>query len=209
MNYLTFSFDDGYLSWVRAGELLREHGWGGTFYTCLRNVVHARNTGRVRMFPPNDVITWGEVKQLQREGHEIACHGLRHVDLNLCNKRETELELVDSLEVFKSHKVNVNTFGCPFNTYPQELVKQALLHYDSFRNWLGVNHVPLNTRVYNVLRSGEAYDEVLVGDNKWVLSAWHDVNAASFRSYLEKIDKLENVEVKTTRWMYANKFKQN
>lgn len=209
MNYLTFSFDDGYHSWLQAGDLLREHGWHGTFYTCLRNVVYIRKPGRTHMFPPDEVITWDEVKQLRGEGHEIACHGLRHIDLSLCNKREIRLELVDSLEVFKSHGVEVNTFGCPFNNYPPEVTKLALEHYDSFRDWIGVNRVPIRKRVYNVLRSGDAYEELQEGDDKWVLSTWHDVDIPKFRSYLSKVEKLDNVEVKTTRWMYANTFKGN
>jgi len=207
MNYLTFAFDDGYQSWLDAAGKLEEYGWRGTFYTCLRNVVYYRKERRKKMFPFTDVITWGEVKQLKSRGHEIACHGTRHIDLLECTERETRLELFDSLEVFKSHKIPVTTYGCAFNSYPSELPVKALTRYNSFRNWLGVNSVPLKSRIYNVLRAGEAMDEVQMGDDKWVVSAWHDVANTGFEKYLKKISILDNVKVKTVEWMYANTFR--
>jgi peptidoglycan/xylan/chitin deacetylase (PgdA/CDA1 family) len=203
VNYLTFSLDDGYASWVEASKLLEEYGWKGTFYTCLRNVVHVRKDTRKRLFPPSDVITWSELKDIQIRGHEIANHGTRHIDLPLCNKMEKWMEVVASKKVFTSMGINVTTYGCAFNSYGKESLELGLQHYPTFRNWLGVNTIPIKTPIYKVLRAGEAYEEASTEDNKWVLSTWHDVDLGKFRKYLEKVKKL-NIEVKTVRWMYAN-----
>jgi len=161
------------------------------------------------MFPHSDVITWDELKALKQSGHEIACHGVRHIDLKLCDKREIKLEVEDSLEVFKSHGFNVTTYGCAFNSYHQSLPSYVLQHYDSFRDWVGENKYPVKSHIYNVQRSGDAYTSLLKGDNKWVLSTWHDTYNSGFKKYLRKISELENVKVKTVRWMYANEFKGN
>jgi len=209
LNYITFAFDDGYRSWGEAGELLEKYGWRGTFYTCLRNVVYIRKDGRKRMFPLSDVITWDELKTLKQRGHEIACHGTRHIDLKRCDEREVKMELVDSLEVFKSHRFNVTTYGCAFNSYPRFLPDFALEHYNSFRDWVGENKYPITSRIYHVQRSGEAYESLLNGDNKWVVSTWHDITDSGFKKYLKKISEMKNVKVKTVKWMYANAFKGN
>lgn len=155
------------------------------------------------MFPEDDVITWGELKKLKEAGHEIASHGVRHIDLNLCNQQELEMEIVGSLKLFKSRGFTVTTYGCAFNTYPKEAQELALKHYKTFRNWVGVNKVPIRTRVYKVLRAGDAYNEASKGDNKWVVSTWHDIKDTNFKKYLDKVEKL-GVEVKIVRWMYAN-----
>ncbi len=203
MNYLTFAFDDGYRSWVEASKLLEEYGWKGTFYTCLRHVVHIRKDKRQKMFPDDKVIKWDELKDMQLRGHEIANHGTRHIDLPLCNKMERWMELVASKKVFTSMGIDVKTYGCAFNHYNKEAQELGLKHYETFRDWLGVNTIPVKSNVYHVLRAGDAYDEASTGDNKWVLSTWHDVDLVKFKRYLDKVKAL-GVEVKTVRWMYAN-----
>jgi len=200
---MTLVFDDGYESWIDASKILEEYDWRGTFYTCLRNLVHIRKDARQKMFPDDQVITWNEVKDIQLRGHEIANHGTRHIDLNLCNKMEKWMEMVASKKVFTSMGIDVETYGCAFNAYDKETLELGLKHYPSFRNWLGVNTVPVTEPVYSVLRAGEAYEEASTGDNKWVLSTWHDVDLVKFKRYLDKVKEL-NIEVKTVRWMYAN-----
>ena len=202
MNCLTIAFDDGYKSWVEASKLLEEYGWRGTFYTCLRNVVHERKTTRPRMFPPTDVITWTEVLGLHKRGHEIANHGTRHVDLPHCNRRELKLELLDSKEVFSSYGIPVTTYGCAFNSYLDDLPELALQHYNSFRLSIGVNKAPLG-KTYHVLPPGDALHEIRTGSGKWVVSAWHDVKADGFRKYLNIIKEL-NVKVFTVKQTHEN-----
>lgn len=203
INYLTIAFDDGYASWDMAARILEKHGWRGTFYTCLRNVVYERNSNRARMFPPTDVITWLEVCNLHRRGHEIANHGTLHSDLPRCNKRELKLELIDSKEVFNSHGIPVTTYGCAFNSYPNDLRELALQHYNSFRLSLGVNKLPPG-KTYHVMPPQDALHEVEKGSEKWIVSAWHDVNADGFRKHMNKIKEL-NIRVCTVKQMYENK----
>ena len=206
VNYLTIALDDGYESWDEAGHILEKYGWRGTFYTCLRNVVHNRNNKRQRMFPPTDVITWKEVLSLHKRGHEIANHGTRHSDLPHCNNRELKLELLDSKEVFNSYGIPVTTYGCAFNSYPTDFPALALKHYNSFRLSLGVNNTSPK-KTYHVLPPVDALNEVSTGSGKWIVSAWHDVKHDGFTKYLNTVKEL-NIEVLTVKQVYENKEKK-
>ncbi len=203
MKYFTFSFDDGYKSWMTAAEILEEYGWRGTFNVCLRNVVHKRVTTRPRMFPDKDVITWEEVLQLQARGHEIASHGVRHVDLPLCNKAEKYMEIVGSKLIFKSRGVNVETYTCAFNAYNQECIKLSEPHYKSFRTNIGVNKHPPKSPIYHADRPS-AVDDICKSetDNLWLIGIWHDVPLAGFRKRCEQL-KEANIKVITVRKAYA------
>lgn len=194
----TFSFDDGYKSWVDTAKILEKHDFRGTFNTVLRNVVPRRIETRPRMFPPHAVITWNELKLLQAKGHEIGCHGTRHLDLCFCNKKELWMEIVASKHIFKSYGIDVSTFACPFNNFTKEVNVKCRRSYSSVRRGVGVNKLPISSRFYWVLNGGEAIAtlEEAQEKNLWLVGVWHDVNLDSFEKYVEKV-KTFDIEVKT------------
>lgn len=198
----TFSFDDGYRSWVDAARILEKHGFRGTFNAVLRNVVPRRIETRPRMFPPQGVITWGELELLQNKGHEIGCHGTRHIDLYLCNKDELWMEFTASKRVFKGRGISVSTFACPFNNFTKEVNRRSRRSYNSVRKGVGINTLPISGRFYWVLSGGDAMQRLEEAQEKglWIVGVWHDVNLPPFEEHVERVKELD-MDVKTVKEM--------
>lgn len=204
----TFSFDDGYRSWKDVGVLLSGYGYKGVFNVVLRNVVHRRIKTRPKMFPEQNVITWEEILLLQQLGHEITSHGVRHVDLNLCNKTELQLELLGSYEVFKSMGVDVSSYTCAFNCWTQKALEMSKNRYNSFRASANINKLPLKDKVYHSMDGTQAihYMQRNLDKDEWIVGAWHDVDPYKFEDVVKTVKKL-GVEVKTVREMFGDKDK--
>jgi peptidoglycan-N-acetylglucosamine deacetylase len=59
------SFDDAYVDdWYNTNKILKKYDWKATFFTCKINTL---NHSKIK-----------KLLQLQKEGHEIAAHGLNH-----------------------------------------------------------------------------------------------------------------------------------
>jgi peptidoglycan/xylan/chitin deacetylase (PgdA/CDA1 family) len=156
------------------------------------------------MFPEQNVITWEEVLQLQQLGHEITSHGVRHVDLNLCNTTELQLELLGSLAVFKSMGVDVSSYTCAFNCWTSRALEISKRVYDVFRGSVGVNKLPLTENIYHGMDGTQAirYIRENMGKDEWVVGAWHDVDPYKFEGTIKSVKTL-GVEVKTVREMFG------
>jgi peptidoglycan/xylan/chitin deacetylase (PgdA/CDA1 family) len=85
MRALVITFDDGCESdWVVAAPVLREHGFGGTFY------VSSGLVGRRGFMAP------GQVRALADAGFEIGCHSATHRFLPHLDDAELRAEVVDA-----------------------------------------------------------------------------------------------------------------
>ena len=185
----TFSFDDGYQSWLRCADILEEYGYRGVFNVCLRNVVRKRVPERRIMFPYRRVITWDEVHELQRRGHQMGSHGVRHVDLDDCNWPEIHLEIIGSKQVFESRGVSVDTFACPFNNYNERVKRVTLQHYGSVRGSPGFNQLPFKGSVYHAHNEGKQFPSggIILSNTLWNVGIWHDIAPAKFREAVEAV----------------------
>lgn len=198
MKLFTFSFDDGYQSWPAAAAALEAAGWRGTFNVVLRSMVNSRDVRRKGMFPISDTLTWAEVEALQADGHEIASHGTCHVDLSAATDGDLWLELSASREVFRRRGVNVTSYACPFNAAPERAQTYALSHgYRAFRGCPGVNELPVNGRVYHAQDPTRALASI--GDDRWVVAIWHDVEMAGFAAYVKHLGTIDGLRVVTVR----------
>lgn len=198
MSYFTVSLDDGYQCWLEVARILEKHGCRGTFNVCLRNAVAKRLTTRPKMFPPSNVITWDEIRYLQRDGHEIASHGTRHIDLSGATKEELSVEIASSKRVFESHGVTVDTYACQYNNYTIEADEMSTRYYKTIRGHTGINELPFKGRVYRALRGDLALKEVKKG--RWIVGIWHTVTPENFEKTIFQLVK-DGVIVKTVREM--------
>jgi len=182
MTVVTFSFDDGDNSWIKAARILEKHGWRGTFNVTLRNVVPDLVKGRSGMFPLKGVLHRDQVTWLYKRGHEIASHGLRHLEPSRCNSVELWYELRASKKTFESYGVAVTSFACPFNGFNAAVEKASRGIYRSIRGKVGVNRLPVKGRVYHAV-DNIGYEEVLKRaekENLWVVLVWHRVKPSKF-----------------------------
>ena len=198
MSYFTFSADDGYSSWLKMADILEHYDYRGTFNVSLRNAVTQRLSTRPRMFPPANVITWDELMYLQNRGHEIACHGTRHINLTDATKEELNMELIYSKRVFQSRGIDVSTYACQFNNYTSEVGKLSEEHYDTVRGVTGVNIMPFKGRIYHALTSADALKEIKEGI--WAVGIWHNISPEKFLKDVEKASET-GTTVKTVREM--------
>ena len=78
---LTFSYDDGEIFDIKLAGILREHGMRGTFNLNSGNLADVDNARYVNKNKLDEIY----------EGHEIAVHGVEH--LNLCGMTDQEIVL--------------------------------------------------------------------------------------------------------------------
>ncbi len=186
MKCFTFTFDDGYQSWVEAAKVLESHGYRGTFNVSLRSIVDERRVSRPRMFPPSDVLTWEELNQMQAVGHEIGSHGMRHIDLATANDYELEIEFKASQRLLASHGIQATTYASQFNTASSRAISAALVHYKTIRAGIGWNVAPVTKQVFMGLEPTTAIDAI--EEERWIVGIWHDLAILDrFAAHVERV----------------------
>lgn len=133
-NTLAITFDDGYLdNFTVATPILAKYSIPACFFVASdligtdRVFEHDRREG-VR-FP---IMTWKNLDELLRKGHEVGSHTANHSDLGSCNARQLEYELFRSKRKIEENlATEITLFALPFghreHTGPSAVssVKQA------------------------------------------------------------------------------------
>ncbi len=114
---VTLTFDDGSKDHLyQAAPLLKKYGYKGTFYIIVKRVPAAKNSYK---------LSWPEIKQLAKDGHEIGNHSMTHFQLFKAKSRKNlEYEIITPIAIIKE-KVGVKpeTFCYPGNAKTPEIVK--------------------------------------------------------------------------------------
>jgi peptidoglycan/xylan/chitin deacetylase (PgdA/CDA1 family) len=98
------TFDDGYESqYSNAKPILDKYDFKATF-SIVCNYVGNGNR-----------MTWGEIKSLQHEGHDIASHTMNHLDLSKLPPQKVEYEVAQSKQCLLDQGINPKSFAYPFN----------------------------------------------------------------------------------------------
>jgi len=186
VKFFTFSFDDGYESWMRASRLLEKYRYRGSFNVCLRNTATRRLVNRrLRMWP--DTLLWTEIQELADRGHEICSHGVRHIDYVDATDEELLMEIEGSKRVFASRGIEVDAFTCPFNGYTSQVGKLCGGHYSYVRGGSMINTLPIYVNRYHSTGAEDALESI--AEDVWVVGAWHDVE--DFREFEAAIQQVE------------------
>jgi peptidoglycan/xylan/chitin deacetylase (PgdA/CDA1 family) len=61
------------------------------------------------------------VKEIIKEGHEVASHGYNHVRYPTLNPKQREIDFVLSRQVFKKLGINVKGFRAPYDNYTPDM----------------------------------------------------------------------------------------
>jgi len=62
------------------------------------------------------------VREIEREGHEVASHGYNHVRYPTITYQERERDLSLSLQIFRKIGVKINGFRAPYDNYTDDMV---------------------------------------------------------------------------------------
>jgi len=121
--YVTFSFDDGLKSTLRAAAILDEFGAKACFFV-TPSMIGESDPQKVRNFcfqnhrmPPTEFLSWDDVAALQKSGHEIGSHTMTHAVLSQLPEGQLWDEIGKSREVIAARTGSARHFSWPLGTF--------------------------------------------------------------------------------------------
>jgi len=122
---IVFTFDDRYVSeWYNARDLFSKYGIKATFFI-----------GRPQKLTPEEVLM---LKQLKEDGHEIACHGMNHVNLNDFLLKNTikdyfDQEVLPAIKKMRELGFKVKSYAYPYGVCTPEVNNKLLKYFKIIR----------------------------------------------------------------------------
>lgn len=205
---ISFSFDDSRAEHVKAGQILQEFGWRGTFYIVpgLLKEAAAVTTKLWWRGIPVRLMGWRDVRYLLRKGHEIGNHSMTHRKAYPpMTEEERQREVVDSTDLIE-RKIGIRPSTWAWPHYRDEPVAGCLAIKQ------GMRHRPAGPRLsYNCgrgpkpmpLERMDRWVEKAVGADVWVHAIIHaftsgvkPVSPRRFREHLSHVRDM-GIEVLT------------
>jgi len=121
--YLAFSSDDGFHNNLIASRVFEEYGISACFFLNPSTIGMTHPT-EVKEFctsrlhaKPVDFLSWAEVEELQKAGHEIGSHSWEHHDLSVLNEEALKKDLTRSRDALSSHCGTIKHFAYPYGRW--------------------------------------------------------------------------------------------
>ncbi len=165
---VVISFDDHYVDeWIWADSILQKYHWKASF-----------NLSNFDKFDDNK---YNKLRFLQSEGHEMACHGLNHLDAietiqDSGAQHYLNIEILPMLDIMNKEFGGVNTFVYPYGSRNKETDK-VLLKY------------------FNIVRGTTWFKEDLSGKSCYFKNGSHEVDALGIDANYEHMN-IENISKK-------------
>ena len=97
------TFDDGYQTvYEEAFPCLQQHGWGATVFLTVGSPGSRAGLTRLPSMVGRSMLSWGEIREMQRHGMEIGAHTLTHPDLTRASRDRVEEEVRGSKDVIEA-----------------------------------------------------------------------------------------------------------
>ena len=119
------SFDDAYVNeWYATNQELKKYGWKGTFFVCRINTL--------------DQSEIEKLLELQKQGHEIAAHGLNHLNAADYTRVYTINEYMNQeinpmLDLMDFYGLKVTSFAYPYGGRTKKLDAALLKKFKTIR----------------------------------------------------------------------------
>lgn len=117
---ISFSFDDGLRSCLKAASILEEFGARGCFFVCPELVgetdysrIASFCTSRLRI-PPAELMSWSDLESLLSRGHEVGAHTMTHPALATLEADRLHEEIEGSRAVLSARLGDVRHFSWPY-----------------------------------------------------------------------------------------------
>jgi len=134
--YITFTFDDGLKSCVRAVRVMREFKAKACFFVCPP-IIGETDPEAIRRFchegmrePVHEFMDWDDLQWLINEGHEVGSHTMTHPDMATLDARECVEELRQSWELLGKRLGAVKHFAWPFGRFAEFSAEAARAVFD-------------------------------------------------------------------------------
>ena len=196
---ITVTFDDGWQSiYESALPLLQKHGIRTTQYVLTGTADNA------------EYVSWDQIAQMQKAGHEIGCHTVSHVDLTTLDDATLEGELKFCKDELTKRFGPITSFASPYGASNPRTVNAIKRYFDTHRNTNGdpsngvtdvdVN-VPENFDRFNIIGFTVRHEtkvselqklvEYAKTRNAWVVLTYHqaDEGGSQFNVNPPNLDK--------------------
>jgi peptidoglycan/xylan/chitin deacetylase (PgdA/CDA1 family) len=193
---------------TRAGTLF-EQGKKEEAYAVIDEGFAAARLKTVRIGPspsPEDGITWPEIQEFARQGHEFGNHTVTHPRLAALDEPNLLYELEEAKEELLRHLGPYHTFSaeCPYGTENERVMEYALKVHPALRNrmpepfleelnrWNDMDpgasdkpyvqwqRGPLSDTPMDLMKSW--IDTVVQNDNVWLVLVFHGVDGVGWEA---------------------------
>jgi peptidoglycan/xylan/chitin deacetylase (PgdA/CDA1 family) len=110
------TFDDGYRSvYDEAFPVLQRYGMSATVFLAVGKNKGACYSGRLPSMHDRSMLSWGEIREMERAGIDFGAHTLTHPDLTRLTDEQIEAEICESKTVIEDALgVQVDSFAYPY-----------------------------------------------------------------------------------------------
>ncbi len=184
---ISVTFDDGHASTYEvAMPLLQKHG--------------IRTTQYILSGTSNDpkYVSWKQIGEMQKAGHEIGCHSYDHADLRKLDDKALNFQLKDCKDQLTKRFGPIHSFASPYGSQDARTLRAVGSYFSNQRNTSGdpyngaseadvnvsVNYDPMNI-IGVTMRSDMTVDHLkdLVAfarkHNGWLVLTYHQANDKS------------------------------
>lgn len=130
---LVISFDDGYAGlYNEAFPVLNRCGMSATvFLTVGDEKISRKGRDRLPSLGKHLMLSWDEIREMQRSGFDFGAHTLSHADLTrLTSEKQIKKEICESKEIISEILgIPVETFAYPYGCYNDQIRDIVRQHF--------------------------------------------------------------------------------
>ena len=128
---LVITFDDGYQSvYDHAFPILRRYAFSATVFLTVGANGKMGNSDRLPPMSNRPMLSWGEIREMQRYGVEFGAHTLSHPDLTRLSIELAEREICDSKLIIENNlNASVACFAYPYGRYNNQSREIVSRHF--------------------------------------------------------------------------------
>ncbi|HVY55648.1 MAG TPA: polysaccharide deacetylase family protein [Thermodesulfobacteriota bacterium] len=121
------TFDDGYRSvYDEAFPVLRKYGYTATVFLITGGAESYTPQDRLAPYGGRETLSWGEIKEMSKDGIDFGAHTLTHPDLSSIDASRIEYEMRESKEIIENNLgAPVLSFAYPYGKYNARSMEAA------------------------------------------------------------------------------------
>ncbi len=121
--YITFSSDDGFKNNLRTAQILNAYNAKACFFI-NPGIIGETDYNKINQycthtldFPPVAFLNWKEVAQLQKLGHEVGSHTMRHMNVAAATEQEVREDMEQTFSILTERCGEVKHFAYPYGRF--------------------------------------------------------------------------------------------
>lgn len=129
---LVITFDDGFRSvYEEAFPVLQRHGMSATVFLTAGRPGPPDPSRRLPSFEGRDMLSWAEVREMQRHGVDFGAHTLSHPDLTGLDDERIRSEILGAKAVLEDGLGRpVTSFAYPYGRFDRRVREIVRRHFD-------------------------------------------------------------------------------